>query len=508
MERFFDTVNDPTIGEPILTPAAFEKRLNKASLAIRNVMLMPDILGVQEIENLTTLQSLASRINADAVADGDPNPGYVAYLFEGNDPGGIDVGFLARSSRVTDVIVVQEGKAATYLNPTSNEYDLLNDRPPLVLTAKVNGPSITQAVTVIVNHLRSLDGVDDLTDGRVRAKRLAQAEFLANLIQARQAANPNEQIVSVGDYNAYEFSDGYVDVSGSSKGSPAPHDEVVLTGADLVDPDLTDLTALAPAAERYSYSYEGNAQLLDHIFVNNAALSRFSRVSFARSNADFPESYRSDATRPERLSDHDMPVAYFMFHKPATLEINGPDPMTIECGSTFTDPGATATDEIYGDISHLIVTSGQVNTGVVGSYTITYAVNNGFATTTATRTVNVVDTTPPVMSAVVPSVSFLWPPNHQLESVGLNYTVTDKSGWTSCSVGVMSNEPLDGTGDGDTAPDWLVNESRGVQLRAERAGTGAGRVYAITVTCGDASGNSASQNATVRVPKSMGNGKK
>ncbi len=68
-------------------------------------------------------------------------------------------------------------------------------------------------------------------DGRVRAKRLAQAEFLANLIQARQAANPSERIVSVGDYNAFEVNDGYVDVIGSVKGTPTPADHVALAGA-------------------------------------------------------------------------------------------------------------------------------------------------------------------------------------------------------------------------------------------------------------------------------------
>jgi hypothetical protein len=52
--------------------------------------------------------------------------------------------------------------------------------------------------------LRSLNGVDDPVDGaRVRAKRHAQVGFLANMIQARMTANPNEKIVSVGDYNAF-----------------------------------------------------------------------------------------------------------------------------------------------------------------------------------------------------------------------------------------------------------------------------------------------------------------
>ncbi len=585
MGRFFDTVNDPGTSDAVLTAAAFEKRLNKASLAIRNMMRTPDILGVQEVENLATLQALATRINADAVAAGGVDPGYAAYLEEGNDPGGIDVGFLVRA-RVTAVVVEQVGKDATYIDPNTGLPALLNDRPPLVLSAAVAAPTVTVPVTVIVNHLRSLGGVEDPVDGRVRAKRRAQAEFLANLIQVRQTADPHERIISVGDYNAYEVNDGYVDVIGTILGTPTPAAQVVLPSADLVSPNLTDLTAGAPAADRYSYSYDGSAQLLDHIIVNGAANEKFSRLRFARSNADFPESYFSDPNRPERLSDHDMPVAYFVFQKAPVLTLTPPNPMTVECCGTYEEPGATAWDDNWGDISALITITGTVDSHKVGSYTVTYSVNNGYATTTATRTVNVVDTTspllaligvnpmtvevggafvdpgatasdtcagnltgaiavsgsvnaarvgtyqltysvsdgynttamtrtvnvvdttPPAMSAVVPSVTFLWPPNHQIEAVDLRYTVTDNSGSAVCSAGVVSNEPVNGTGDGDTAPDWILAGPTFVQLRSERAGTGSGRVYTIAVTCRDGSGNSTFRNATVTVPKSMGNGKK
>ena len=78
-------------------------------------------------------------------------------------------------------------------------------------------------ITVIVNHLRSLIGIDDPSDGpRVRAKRRAQAEFLANLVQQRQLADPAERIVVVGDFNAFGFGDGYVDVVGTVRGAPTP----------------------------------------------------------------------------------------------------------------------------------------------------------------------------------------------------------------------------------------------------------------------------------------------
>src|SRR5690606_11847366 len=61
LERFFDDGNDPAIGEPVLTAAALERRLAKASLAIRGYLHAPDVLGLTEVENLATLQALADR---------------------------------------------------------------------------------------------------------------------------------------------------------------------------------------------------------------------------------------------------------------------------------------------------------------------------------------------------------------------------------------------------------------------------------------------------------------
>jgi uncharacterized repeat protein (TIGR01451 family) len=339
MERSFDTVNDPGVDDVALTPAAFATRLGKASLAIRNVMRTPDILGVEEVENLSTLQAVAARVNADAVAAGDPDPNYQAYLVEGNDIGGIDVGFLVKGApRVTVLDVTQEGKTATYINPLSGQPELLNDRPSLVLRATVqpaSGPTVP--ITVIVNHLRSLSGVDDPVDGpRVRAKRRAQAEFLADLVQARQTANPNERIVLVGDFNAYQFSDGYVDVIGTVKGTPAPADEVVLASSDLVNPDLTNLVDTLPPDQRYSYSFDGNGQVLDHVLVTSDLLELVRTFAFARNDADFPESYRGVATRPERVSDHDMPVAYFRF---PSVDLS----MTVSASSSSVTTGTSVT---------------------------------------------------------------------------------------------------------------------------------------------------------------------
>lgn len=79
------------------------------------------------------------------------------------------------------------------------------------------------------------------------------------------------------------------------------------------------------------------------------------------------------------------------------ITLNGASPMTVECHTSFTDPGASAADACEGPVA--VSVSGSVNPDVPGTYTITYtATDSGSRTTTATRTVNVVDTTPPTIS--------------------------------------------------------------------------------------------------------------
>ena len=81
-----------------------------------------------------------------------------------------------------------------------------------------------------------------------------------------------------------------------------------------------------------------------------------------------------------------------------TITLNGADPMTVECHTAFSDPGATASDGCAGDLTSSITESGSVNSNVVGSYTLTYTVSDGSHTTSKSRTVNVVDTSPPVIT--------------------------------------------------------------------------------------------------------------
>lgn len=314
LENFFDDQDDPNIKEDIVTTEAFNKRLKKISMAIRGVMQMPDVIGTIEVENLAALKRLAEKVNADAEASGKPNPKYEAYLEEGNDGRGIDSGFLVKSSRIKVIEVKQFGKTEKFKNPNTGEDNFLNDRPPLMLRAAMNDPKTGQpfAFTVVINHLKSFLGYDDpKQQDNVRMKKRLQAEFLAKFVQERQKADPKEKIILLGDFNAYQFNDGIVDVIGTIKGKPASKDEVMNPSEDLVDPDMTDLVDLINAEQRYSYRYDGNGQVLDHVLISNSLQNFVLGFGYARVNADFPESYRSDDNRAERYSDHDVAVAYF-----------------------------------------------------------------------------------------------------------------------------------------------------------------------------------------------------
>jgi predicted extracellular nuclease len=289
-----------------------QDRLTKASLAIRNVLASPDIIGIVEVENLKVLQRIADRVNADAVATGQPNPKYSAYLEEGNDFRGIDVGFLVKTAKVKVIETKQLAKDIAHDVPKGSGDEKLFDRPPLMLRAEIADPKTQTAfaLSVVVNHFKSYLDVDDEKEGeRVRDKRRLQAEWLANFVADRQKADQAENIILCGDFNAFQFHDGYNDLIGILKGKPEPN--VLAPSKAVVNTGLANLIDYIEPRNRYSYTYDGSAQALDHILINKPLRDRLLKFGYARLDADFPLIYANDPTRPERISDHDAPVAFF-----------------------------------------------------------------------------------------------------------------------------------------------------------------------------------------------------
>ena len=314
LENFFDDKDDPDIKEDVLTPEAFQRRLKKISATIRDLMATPDVIGVVEAENLDGLKRLADKINKDAVAAGKADPKYDAFLVDGNDGRGIDVGFLVKTSRVKVLETKQFGKSEKYKNPNSGEDNFLNDRPPLMIRVAIDDTKTGKPFefTVVANHLKSYLGFTDPKQmDNVRMKKKLQSEFLARWVDERQKANPEERIMLLGDLNAFQFNDGVMDMIGTIKGKQAAKDSVLISTDDLVTRDLIDLVDAIAVGQRYSYVYDGNAQVLDHVIINEPLRKHIAGFGYVRVNADFPESMRNDDSRPERYSDHDPAVAYF-----------------------------------------------------------------------------------------------------------------------------------------------------------------------------------------------------
>jgi predicted extracellular nuclease len=290
--RLFDTVDDPAVDDPTPTPAEVAAQLAKLAAYMADVLGAPDVIAVQEVENLFILQQLAL-----ALGVAEPGAVYTAYLEEGNDVGGIDNGFLVRDT-VTVHAVTQLGKAETL----SLDGSPLHDRPPFLLEGTWSEGGSSLEVAVMNLHQRSLSGIE--TTPRTRQKRLEQAESVAVKVQDLQATDPGVNLIVVGDYNAFQFSDGFVDVVGRIAGDFVEADDL-LDGPDLVDPNLTNQVLSLPAGERYSFVFDGSAQVLDHALTSSHVEALVRGFEYGRGNADAAAAYAGDPGSPLRAADHD-----------------------------------------------------------------------------------------------------------------------------------------------------------------------------------------------------------
>ncbi len=120
-------------------------------------------------------------------------------------------------------------------------------------------------------------------------------------------------------------------------------------------------------------------------------------------------------------------------------------------------------------------------------------------------TITIMDTTPPKISVSV-DPDELWPANHKMKTITATVTVTDICD-PSPGVVLTTIESDEPDGDSDAIQADSGTDDREFLLRAERSGNGDGRVYTITYTAQDVSGNSNSASSTVTVPHDKGQGK-
>jgi hypothetical protein len=177
------------------------------------------------------------------------------------------------------------------------------------------------------------------------------------------------------------------------------------------------------------------------------------------------------------------------------LSLIGQSAVTVECGSTWADPGASAVDICDGDISSAITTSSTVDTSAAGSYTVSYGVTDASSlSASAHRTVIVEDTSPPTV-AVKPIV--LWPPDHKLH----RYTLADCATATDACAGQLE---LNAAGVITGASEGVVISGPfSFAVAAERPGNSAGSISTVDFVVTDPAGNAAPATCTIVVPHDM-----
>lgn len=344
--KYYDPVSQTvkTSSAVNLTPAAFDARITKIARGILVNLNAPDIVGLAEIENQGVAAAISAKISSLASSLSLPDPAYAAYGVSAangtytSDVGGISTGFLVKPSTVSVTSTQQMGQNETFNSPTDQSVTTLNDRPAFVLKGGIiRGAGVANyPITVIINHLRSLSGISDASN-YTRYKKELQAESLAKIIQAAQTNG--EHVISVGDYNAFQFSDGYTDTMGTVTGRILPADQVVQPGVLITNPAATDLSTIN--TNEYSYSYLGNTQSLDHVVVTSNLMPQLSSFMGVNINADYPISLHGDSTTAFSTSDHDPVIAYFNTPSPVASATITPTSLTF--GATLV--GATSSGQ-------------------------------------------------------------------------------------------------------------------------------------------------------------------
>jgi len=143
------------------------------------------------------------------------------------------------------------------------------------------------------------------------------------------------------------------------------------------------------------------------------------------------------------------------------------------------------------------------NSNFNGQDSFTYTITDGEFESTATVTITIepVNDTPQCDAAST-NIAFLWPPNHKMIPISVTMSATDVDGdvIVISISSIFQDEPTNGLGDGDTSPDAILSPA---QLRAERSGTGDGRIYVVTVVADDGNGGVCGDDVEILVPHSM-----
>jgi predicted extracellular nuclease len=310
-----------------LDPSDTAEKFSTLASQIVNNLGAPDIIGMQEIQDNTgstndgTVDaSLTWSTLITAVQNaGGPTYEYRDIAPENNQDGGapganIRVGFLFNPNRVT---LAERGvaTATTATTPTTGTTGIeltfspgrVNPTHPAVAASR---KSLAAEFTfnehklfIVVNHFNSKSG-DAPVFGNIQppvfvseVERQGIAQITNDFVDSILALDPDANVIVLGDLNDFHFSQAVSDT---------------LT-ADV----LTNLMYTVPITDRYTYIFEGNAQVLDHVLVSDHLISSAApEFDVVHVNAEFVDNIFSSS---RRASDHDPVLARFQLPSGATI---------------------------------------------------------------------------------------------------------------------------------------------------------------------------------------------
>jgi predicted extracellular nuclease len=330
--------------------AAYDEHLGALASEVANDLHGPDILLVQEAEDqdICTVAAGALQCGTTDNADGKPDtlqelalriadlggPSYdAAFDRNGADDRGIVAAFLYRTDRV-QLLPIAANDPVLGATPTVDYRGA-----PLAYNTDVSNPKALNAVLPAdVDRSTGVDGSNVYTrapqvghfrvwrngiglgawvelyavsnhfssgpDSRV-GQRTEQAAYLAAIVEALQAADPQARVDAGGDLNVFPRPDDPL----------VPASDQLAPLYDLGLENLFDTLVAQVPASAYTYVFEGQAQTLDHQFVTPRLGDELELARVAHLNADWPADFAGDG--PRGASDHDPLVA--RYDLPATL---------------------------------------------------------------------------------------------------------------------------------------------------------------------------------------------
>jgi predicted extracellular nuclease len=321
LAELFDTLDDPSREDQVLSSSEYERRLQKRALVISQELQHPAVLALQEVENEIVLRDLLDRPEIQV--------GYDFVIEPGPDVRGLNVALLYRPDLAT-LLSAASRQGCTGLqdgmepdgngDPQEPQNELTCDRdgdgvldgnrlfsrPPLVahLLGRIDGGQVGSVSLasydfwLVVVHLKSKVGDSSFTAFTLQ-RRLEQVDFVADLVQEIREGDPPGQIIVLGDFNDHPDSQPL---------------------AILAQRGLQSTSGMVARQERYTYIYRGISQTLDDILFFPNQLLAPAAVRSVHVNADYPYAFASLNGSVHRSSDHDpllvdwvvvSPAAYF-----------------------------------------------------------------------------------------------------------------------------------------------------------------------------------------------------